>query len=103
MLVECSQRGVPGFACDLQNQAVRKSERRLSTVVIQRCRDDLGVLESKTLVVEQHVDRGCDGRIVEVVRSAQSPRRFREHEVRHPRSLLDEGFSRRNLPFVIYE
>ena len=77
---------------NFKHQAIREAKRRPGTEVIQRQGNDIGVLHSQRRVIEQEVDGYCDLIRRTLVNRIEHPKRFGQNEVRHPRSVLDEGF-----------
>lgn len=99
--IEGADRRVTGFACDLDYQVIRESDRRTRAEAPQRERYNVGVLDGQVLVMQQHLDRRMNLRRAQLVDGLENPRRFGENQMRDPSTTGDEVLRRLGLLRVI--
>ena len=99
--VESTKGAVAGFLSDLQNQAVRETYRWPTPKTVDGRRDRVRILQRKVLVIQQHVNRCCDGGRTAIVDGCQDPRCLGEGQMRDPRPIGDERLGGCNLLRVI--
>jgi len=99
--VEGTEGQVTGFPSDLQDQAVRKAQCRPCSKAFDGHGYRFRILKRQMLVIEEHLDGGCDLRRTTIVDRGQDPRRFGEHEMRNPGPACDESLSRCHLLGVV--
>ena len=99
--IEGTKWQVTGFPCDLQDQAVRKTQRRPSSEAFDSGRHCVGILKRHMLVIEEHLDGRCDLLRIAIVDRGQDPSGFGEYEMRCPGATRHERLSRCNLLGVI--
>ena len=99
--VEGTERYVPSLSRDLQDQAIRKAERRPGPEALQRRHHDITVLKGQLGMRAQHFDRRRDLRRLALVDRLEHPRRFGEDEVGNPCAGSDERLRRRELAWIV--
>ena len=87
-------------------KTVREIDCAPSSEVLQRLRDDVGVLQGQITVIEKHFHRYGQLLAGKPVHRIKNPHRLCEYQVRYPGTLADEligysdlgGFVARNQP-----
>jgi hypothetical protein len=99
--VKGAQRKMAGFASDFEDQTVGETQRRTATVVLQRGRDRIGVLDDEISVMQQHLDRSRYFRVSEFIYGGKNPGRLNEHQMGYPSAFADKRFRRCDLLLVV--
>jgi hypothetical protein len=101
MAIERAEGQMTSLSCDLEDQTVRKTERRTLSKTFDRSGDSVRILKGQLLMIEQHLDRGGDRLRAAIVNGCQDPGGFSENEMGHPRTPRDKGLGSRDLSGII--
>jgi hypothetical protein len=88
--IECAQRQMSGLSCQLQDQAIRKAQRRPRAEKIQSIGHGVRILQRQVFVVEQHSNSFNYLSWWSSVHRSKHPSRLRERENGNPRAFRDE-------------
>ena len=99
--VEGAEGHVTSFPRDLQDQAVRKPQRRPRAKAFDSGGYHLRILKCQMLVVEEHFDGGRNFARATLVDRSQDPRGFGKDEMGNPSSARDKILGRCDLLDVV--
>ena len=89
------------FTGDFQDQAVRKTELGLLSIMFKCSADGFSILDCETFVLQEHFDRHNKLTMTKPVDRGKDPNSLNQNKVRNPCASLNKCLSSKDLLWIV--
>ncbi len=86
---------------DFENEAVRKAQRRLSSILGQCGGDNVCVLQGQTRILKQKIEGAGNLFVVSLIDEAKHPYSLCDHQKGSPHASADKRLRSSDLPHIV--